>query len=155
MKTTQIQYFGDTATADELEAQGTERTFAVKVGVTVQAGDFVGIDLSDAQRGLGRSVKPIVAGAAAGPGFAGIALETVTGVVGGRNLVRVATPCEQGTYVEGANVADAVTAGSALAVTTVDGRGAVGTVGTHHIVALALTDGDANNRGDVLLLSRG
>lgn len=146
-----IQYFGDLGGSNR-ESQQLIVTMGVKVGVTVTAKDLVEIDESDTQYGIGRSVKQLVAGAALGSKFFGIVLDTLTGVAGAKNQVRVAVPSRWGTFVENANIATAVTSGQPIACVAVNGRGEAATVGTHHVLPIIPLENASGNTCDVMLV---
>ena len=114
-------------------------------GTNIAVGDWVQFELA-ADAGI-EGITVIKAGTAAlgNPLVAGVALEAGT-VVGARIKV-----CIRG-FVSAANVADAVTAGTALTIDAAAGRGVAAVAADHtHTCGVALTAGTAANTADVIV----
>jgi hypothetical protein len=151
---TNIQYLENTG-KDELGATVSIKTASDRrqietflAGAAITAGDWVMFDTSATDAGRVLTVIQATFVSTGQPLTVGVALNAAT-AAGQKVDVVVAG------YVEGANVADAVTVGQALSISAVNGRGAAAAAtATAPFCGVALEDGSASNTADVWVIKQ-
>lgn len=117
--------------------------------IAIAVGDWVmmALDATGTSKSVGCVVKAAAGGSNLGqPLVVGVALDASTVALGDGQIIRVVTSG----YVASANVADAVTAGQALSVLAVAGRGsAYAATGLSRPCGVALADGATANTAPV------